>query len=59
MNPIDEQLEAVVSMLRAAGGTVGIDPDAPDYVKRAFLQMTLECPDCRAAIMGKHDGHAN
>jgi hypothetical protein len=35
---------------------VGIAPDAPDYVKRSFLQMTLEYPECRAAIMGKHDG---
>ena len=59
MNPLDEQIEAVVSMLRAAGGIVGIEPDAPDYVKKAFLDMILSCPDCRQAIRGKHDGTAN
>jgi hypothetical protein len=59
MNPIDEQVEAVVSMLRAAGGTVGIAPDAPDYVKKAFLEMILGCKDCREAIRGSHDGTAN
>ena len=59
MNPLDEHVEAVVSMLRAAGGRVGIEPDAPDYVKQAFLDMILSCPDCRKAIRGKHDGTAN
>ena len=59
MNPLDEQVEAVVSMLRAAGGVVGIEPDAPDYVKKAFLDMILSCPDCRQVIRGKHDGTAN
>ena len=59
MNPIDEQLDAVIAMLRAAGGVVGIEPGAPDYVKKAFLEMILSCPDCRGAIRGKHDGKAN
>ena len=59
MNSLDEQVEAVVSMLRAAGGVVGLEPDAPDYVKKAFLEMILNCPDCREAVMGKHDGKAN
>ena len=59
MNPLDEQVEAVAAMLRAAGGRVGIDPDAPEHVKRAFLQTILECPDCRRAVMGKHDGQGN
>ena len=59
MGPLDEQVEAVAAMLRAAGGVVGIEPDAPDYVKRAFLDMILSCPDCLGAIRGKHDGTAN
>ena len=59
MNPLDEQVEAVAAMLRAAGGVVGIEADAPDYVKRAFLEMILSCPDCREAIRGKHNGNAN
>ncbi len=59
MNPLDKQIEAVTSILRASGGVVGIDPKAPDHVKRAFLEMLLECPDCRAEILGKHDGCAN
>ena len=59
MTPLDEQLKTVVSMLRAAGGVVGIEPDAPDDVKKAFLDMILSCPDCREAIMGKHDGTTN
>jgi hypothetical protein len=59
MNSLDEQIEAVTAMLIAAGGVVGIEPDAPDYVKRAFLEMILSCPDCREMIRGKHDGNAN
>ncbi len=59
MNSLDEQVEAVAAMLRAAGGVVGMDPSAPDHVKQAFLKMMLECPDCRAAMMGRHDGKGN
>ena len=59
MNPLDEQVEAVAAMLRAAGGHVGMEPNAPDYVKRAFLQMVMECPDCRRAVMGGHDRKGN
>ena len=46
MNPLDEQGDALVAILRANGATVGIAPDAPDYVKRAFLEMILGCADC-------------
>jgi hypothetical protein len=59
MNPLDTQVEAVVSMLRAAGGVVGIDPDAPDFVKMAFLDAILSCPDCRSVIMGGHNAKHN
>ena len=59
MNSLDEQVNAVIAMLRAAGGTVGIDPHAPDYVKKAFLDMILSCHDSRGAIRGKHDGKRN
>jgi hypothetical protein len=59
MSPLDEQVEAVAAMLRAAGGVVGIEPDAPEHVKRAFLKIVLECPDCRKAMMGRHDGRTN
>jgi hypothetical protein len=59
MNSLDEQVQAVTAALRAAGGVVGIEPDAPDYVKLAFMEMVLSCPDCRKAVMGKHDGTAN
>jgi len=59
MSPLDEQVEAVVAILRANGAVVGIEPDAPDYVKKAFLEMLLSCPDCREAVMGRHDGRTN
>lgn len=59
MNPIDREIEAVSAVLRAQGAVVGIDPAAPDYVKRAWLQALLECPDYRKAIMGRHHGTAN
>jgi hypothetical protein len=49
MNPLDEQIEAVTAILRANGGVVGIEPGAPDYVKKAFLEMLLSCPECRPA----------
>jgi hypothetical protein len=59
MNPLDEQVKAMMAMLRAQGGVVGIDPNAPDFVKRAFIEMTMECPECRAAVLGEHDAHGN
>lgn len=59
MDPLDEQVEAVAAMLRAAGGVVGIDSRSPDFVKRAFLEMVMGCPDCRQAIRGSHDGAVN
>ena len=55
MSPLDEQLEAVAAMLRAAGGIVGFDPNAPEFVKQAFLKMILECPECREARFPVHD----
>jgi len=59
MSPLDEQIEAVTAILRANGGVVGVDPDAPEFVKRAFLEMILGCTDCRKKVLGKHDGHGN
>jgi hypothetical protein len=59
MTPLDKQVEAVAAMLRAAGGVVNIDPDAPDHIKQAFLDIALDCPECRGALMGKHDGKQN
>ncbi len=59
MDPLDEQIEAVAAMLRAAGAVVGFEPGAPDHVKRAFLKMIMDCPDCRAAMLGKNDGKGN
>ena len=59
MNSLDEQVNAVISMIHAAGGRAGIEPDAPDYVKQAFLDMILGCRECRATIRGRHDGTAN
>jgi hypothetical protein len=57
-NPIDQQLEAICALIRANGGKVGIDPEAPDEVKLAFIRMLLECPDC-AEMFGGPDGSAN
>ena len=45
MNSLDKQIEAVTAILRAQGGLVDMDPDAPDYVKQAFLTMIMTCPD--------------
>ncbi|HVO32630.1 MAG TPA: hypothetical protein VMU17_01865 [Elusimicrobiota bacterium] len=59
MNPLDNDVQALIAMIRAAGGSAGISPNAPDSIKRAFLQSILECPECRAAVMGKHEGNAN
>ncbi len=46
MTPLDMQIEAVTAMIRAAGGVVTIDPNAPDYVKQAWIEAILSCPDC-------------
>jgi len=50
MDLIDEQLEAMQAMVRAAGGHMGFDLDAPVEIKRALLKILRECPDCRAAL---------
>ena len=49
MKPLDIQIQAVVEILRAHGAVVGIDPEAPDFVKRAFLDMMLNGSDRGAA----------
>jgi len=59
MNPPDEQIEAVTAILRANGGVVGIDPGAPDDVKREFLEAILGCPDCRKALRWKPNSREN
>jgi len=59
MNPLDEQVRTVIAMIRAVGGDAGIAPDAPDYIKREFLRMVTECPECREQLMGGHLGTAN
>ncbi len=51
MDAIDKQLEAVISILQSHGGVVGVDPEAPAFVKRAFLDMIMDCPDCREKVM--------
>ncbi len=48
---IDKQLEAVVSILQSHGGLVGVDPEAPAFVKRAFLNMIMDCPECRELVL--------
>lgn len=47
MNPLDEQIEALSAILRSKGAVVGIDPNAPDFVKQAWLRMILDCPECK------------
>lgn len=59
MTSLDMEVLAVIKAIEAAGGKTSITPDSPDFVKRAFLEMLLECPDCRQAVLGKHDGCAN
>ncbi len=59
MNPIDKQLEAVLEKIRRAGGIAGIDPTAPDYMKRAFIDMIASCPDCQEEMKGGQHGTQN
>jgi hypothetical protein len=59
MNPLDQQLQAVMAIIRSAGGQVHLESDAPDYVKKAFLEMLLDCSDCRKVLLGAHDGTSN
>ena len=50
MNHLDEQVEAMRAMLEAAGGRFWLPEDAPEEIKRDFLKIIRECPDCRAAL---------
>jgi len=54
MSPLDEQVEAITAILRVKGCVVGIDPDAPDYLKKAFLEMLLSSPRCRQTALSEH-----
>ena len=53
MDQLDEQVEALRAMVEAAGGRVHIPEDAPGEIKREFLRMIRECPDCRAVLARK------
>jgi hypothetical protein len=55
MTALDEQIEALSALLRAQGGVVQIDPDAPDHVKQAWLKMILDRPDGRKEMRRKKD----
>lgn len=55
MNLLDKQIMAVTASLRTYGGVVGIDPEAPEFLQCAFLEMMRGCPDCRKAVSEKHN----
>lgn len=50
---VNMETEKVVRLLRQAGAVVGIDPAAPEDVKKAFLRMILNCPDCQDVMRRK------
>jgi len=52
MDPLDREIEAVTAMLRARGARVDFDMGAPDEVKRAWLRMIMESPECWGATEG-------
>ena len=56
MNNLDEQIEALTTLLRAQGAIVDIDPNAPDYVKQAWLNLILNCSECKEEMTGKWTG---
>ncbi len=59
-SPIDEQVAALQAMIRQAGGITQIDEDAPEEIKRAFLQMIMNCPDCQEQMRrGKANGQTH
>jgi hypothetical protein len=45
-----KELQQLMRDLEAAGGTLSIPEDAPDEVTEAFLEMVMDCPDCRREI---------
>ena len=53
MDYLDEQLEAMRALVESVGGRMGVDPDAPDDIKREFLKILRECPDCQAEFLRK------
>lgn len=50
---LDETIQAMLSLLREAGASVHLDPHAPDGIKKAFIDMIMDCPNCRAIIQRK------
>jgi hypothetical protein len=59
MNSLDEQIEVLTGLLKARGVVVGIDPNAPDYVKMAWINMILNGPDWKEDRIGKPGGQQN
>ncbi len=53
MSELDREIAALIKMIEASGGVAGIDKNAPDFVKRAFIEMVLKCPDCQDAMKSK------
>ena len=59
MNPLDLEVLSVIKAIEAAGGKTSLTLNSPDFVKMAFLEMLMDCPDCRQTVMGKHEGCMN
>jgi hypothetical protein len=57
MSPLDEQVEMAVEAIRSTGGQALITRDAPEEIKRAFLKMLWECPECRPLLQKRRLTH--
>jgi hypothetical protein len=59
MNPINTPYDAIIAMMKSKGSITNLNPETPPAIKQAFIEMLLECPDCRDFIMGDHHGKEN
>ncbi len=50
MSTFNETFSQVVLTLQTAGHPVWINPDCPEDLKRAYLDMILDCPECHEAL---------
>lgn len=55
MTRLDAEIAVMTEFLRRQGAMMEIDPGAPPEVKRAWLRMIADCPECQAEMRKRNN----
>ncbi len=50
MNTLDTLVQETLKRIEAAGGRAWLPSDSSDDMKMAFLEMLMECPECKHLV---------